>query len=122
MPERNTVFNGEGLMKKIFYKIVLVLGSVMILATTAKTSAMAKTENKECNLNECVEVSIDLKALFDEQMARMETEYWNLVIAQVDNYVNVRSMPSEDGEVLGKLYNNSVGEFISEENGWYRDM
>lgn len=120
MPERNTVFNGEGLMKKIFYKIVLVLGSVMILATTAKTSAMAKTENKECNLNECVEVSIDLKALFDEQMARMETEYWNLVIAQVDNYVNVRSMPSEDGEVLGKLYNNSVGEFISEENGWYQ--
>ena len=120
MPERNTVFNGEGLMKKIFYKIVLVLGSVMILATTAKTSAMARTENKECNLNECVEVSIDLKALFDEQLARMETEYWNLVIAQVDNYVNVRSMPSEDGEVLGKLYNNSVGEFISEENGWYQ--
>ena len=120
MSERNTVFNGEGLMKKIFYKIVLVLGSVMILATTAKTSAMAKTENKECNLNECVEVSIDLKALFDEQLARMETEYWNLVIAQVDNYVNVRSMPSEDGEVLGKLYNNSVGEFISEENGWYQ--
>lgn len=120
MPERNTVFNGECLMKKIFYKIVLVLGSVMILATTAKTSAMAKTENKECNLNECVEVSIDLKALFDEQLARMETEYWNLVIAQVDNYVNVRSMPSEDGEVLGKLYNNSVGEFISEENGWYQ--
>lgn len=120
MPERNTVFNGEGLMKKIFYKIVLVLGSVMILATTAKTSAMAKTENKECNLNECVEVSIDLKALFDEQLARMETEYWNLVIAQVDNYVNVRSMPSEDGEVLGKLYNNAVGEFISEENGWYQ--
>lgn len=107
-------------MKKIFYKIVLVLGSVMILATTAKTSAMARTENKECNLNECVEVSIDLKALFDEQLARMETEYWNLVIAQVDNYVNVRSMPSEDGEVLGKLYNNSVGEFISEENGWYQ--
>lgn len=120
MPERNAVFNGEGLMKKIFYKIVLVLGSVMILATTAKTSAMARTENKECNLNECVEVSIDLKALFDEQLARMETEYWNLVIAQVDNYVNVRSMPSEDGEVLGKLYNNSVGEFISEENGWYQ--
>lgn len=120
MPERNIVFNGEGLMKKIFYKIVLVLGSVMILATTAKTSAMAKTENKECNLNECVEVSIDLKALFDEQLARMETEYWNLVIAQVDNYVNVRSMPSEDGEVLGKLYNNAVGEFISEENGWYQ--
>ena len=29
-------------------------------------------------------------------------------------------MPSEEGEILGKLYNNSVGTFISEENGWYQ--
>ena len=42
------------------------------------------------------------------------------MIAQVTNYVNVRSMPSEEGEILGKLYNNSVGTFISEENGWYQ--
>ena len=44
----------------------------------------------------------------------------NLVIAQVDSYVNVRSTSSEEGEILGKLYDNSVGTFISEENGWYQ--
>lgn len=49
-----------------------------------------------------------------------EDLFRNLVIAQVDHYVNVRSLPSEEGEVLGKLYNNSVGTFISEENGWYQ--
>ena len=49
-----------------------------------------------------------------------EDLFRNLVIAQVTNYVNVRSIPSEEGEILGKLYNNSVGTFISEENGWYQ--
>ena len=49
-----------------------------------------------------------------------EDLFRNLVIAQVDSYVNVRSMPSEEGEILGKLYDNSVGTFIGEENGWYQ--
>lgn len=44
----------------------------------------------------------------------------NLVIAQVNNYVNVRDIPSESGEVIGKLYDDSVGTFIEEENGWYK--
>ncbi len=49
-----------------------------------------------------------------------EDFFRNLVIAQVNDYVNVRSMPSEEGEILGKLYNNSVGTFLGEENGWYQ--
>lgn len=49
-----------------------------------------------------------------------EELFRNLVIAQVNDYVNVRSLPSEEGEIVGKLYNNSVGTFISEENGWYQ--
>lgn len=43
----------------------------------------------------------------------------SLVIAQVNDYVNIRSIPSEDGEILGKLYDDSVGTFQGEENGWY---
>ena len=46
-------------------------------------------------------------------------DFSNLVIAQVNDYVNVRSIPSEEGEILGKLYDDSVGEFISEQDGWY---
>jgi len=49
-----------------------------------------------------------------------EDLFRQLVIAQVTNYVNVRSLPSEEGEIIGKLYNNSVGTFISEEDGWYQ--
>ncbi len=50
---------------------------------------------------------------------REEKTFRSLVIAKVNDYVNVRSMPSEEGEILGKLYDKSVGEFISEEDGWY---
>ena len=51
---------------------------------------------------------------------REEEGFKSLVIAQVNDYVNVRSMPSEEGEILGKLYDKSVGEFIEEEDGWYK--
>lgn len=62
--------------------------------------------------------------LTDEQIAQAaqieEDKYFSsLVIAKVNDYVNVRSRPSEEGEILGKLYNESVGEFISEKDGWY---
>lgn len=49
-----------------------------------------------------------------------EELYRNLVIAQVNKYVNVRDLPGEDGQIIGKLYNNSVGTFLAEENGWYQ--
>lgn len=54
-------------------------------------------------------------------LERSEEEIFkNLVIAQVNRYVNVRSIPSEEGEIVGKLYDDSVGSFIKEENGWYQ--
>lgn len=52
----------------------------------------------------------------EEQAAAEES---NLVIADVTNYVNIRSFPGEEGEILGKLYDDSVGTRIGEENGWY---
>ncbi len=56
----------------------------------------------------------------NELAAKKEEEgFKSLVIAKVNDYVNVRSIPSEEGEILGKLYDKSVGEFISEKDGWY---
>lgn len=49
-----------------------------------------------------------------------EDLFKNLVIAQVNDYVNIRSIPSEDGEIVGKLYDDSVGTFLAESNGWYQ--
>lgn len=64
----------------------------------------------------------DLKAASGAGAASDEEDegFENLVIAQVTNYVNVRDLPSEEGEIVGKLYNNSVGNYIEEEDGWYK--
>lgn len=59
------------------------------------------------------------EAVAKEQAAE-EAIFKNLVIAQVNNYVNVRDLPNESGNIVGKLYNNSVGDFLEEENGWYK--
>lgn len=48
------------------------------------------------------------------------SEYEGICIAQVNDYVNVRSMPSEEGEILGKLYNESAGTVEEETDGWYK--
>lgn len=42
-----------------------------------------------------------------------ESEYSNLAIANVTNYVNVRSAPDTDSEVVGKMYDNSVAQILS---------
>lgn len=52
-------------------------------------------------------------------MTEEEREFSNLVIARVNDYVNVRSEASEEGEIVGKLYDKSVGTFITEQDGWY---
>jgi len=53
-------------------------------------------------------------------VAEGEQDLTTSVIAQVDGYVNVRSTPSEDGEIVGKLYNHSAGEWLGKEGDWYK--
>jgi peptidoglycan DL-endopeptidase CwlO len=48
-----------------------------------------------------------------------ESEFDNLAFAQAENYVNIRSEANENGEILGKLYNNSAATIISKKDDWY---
>lgn len=66
-----------------------------------------------------VEDTVEVIAAEESVSENGAEDFSNLVIAQVNDYVNVRSIPSEEGEILGKLYDDSVGEFISEQDGWY---
>lgn len=49
----------------------------------------------------------------------VKSEYKDTAIAKVESYVNIRNKAGEDGQVLGKLYNESAAEIIGEDNGWY---
>ncbi len=54
----------------------------------------------------------------------VDDEYSNLAIADVDNYVNVRSTPDTNGEVMGKMYDGSVAQVLSTtgsgEDAWFQ--
>ena len=49
-----------------------------------------------------------------------KSEYADIAIAQVDNYVNVRDAAGEEGNVVGKLYNNSAATVEATEGDWYK--
>ncbi len=49
-----------------------------------------------------------------------EEDLSDQVIAVVDGYVNVRSMPDENSEVVGKLYNHSAGTWLDKQGDWYK--
>ncbi len=49
------------------------------------------------------------------------SEYADIAIAQVNNYVNVRAEANTDSEVSGKLYNNSAATVLeTTDDGWYK--
>ena len=98
--------------------IAAVQAEMPAMDTTATVDEKVIEETKEVDIS-----NLDAKILKDvaKKLDRKDEEesFKNLVIAKVNDYVNVRSIPSEDGEIVGKLYDKSVGSFISETNGWY---
>lgn len=84
-----------------------------------ETAVETETETSESETTQ--EVTEEETSEETTETVEEETQdFSGLVIARVSNYVNVRNMPSEEGEIVGKLYDKSVGEFIEEENGWYK--
>lgn len=103
---------------------ILPSGGVgLTLGTGTKLETIA-TEVKKADVQiENIVKTVDKSLLETAEVVKEPTEedtFRNLVIAQVNDYINIRNLPSEDGEVLGKLYDDSVGTYISEENGWYQ--
>ena len=82
--------------------------------TSAGFSALDTYDDVEVESEDETETEIETETQEDAQ------DFSGLVIARVTNYVNVRSLPSEEGEIVGKLYDKSVGEFIEEKDGWYK--
>lgn len=93
-------------------------GIAVVLNDTVLATGAEKTEE---NTTELVQEETKEDANVSEnETPVVKSEYENIAIAQVTNYVNLRSEPSEEGEILGKLYNNSAATIISTEGDWYK--
>lgn len=100
------------------FMICLAAGIFMVQPLTADAAQISLA------LSGGITASLDESAASDDEIAEtldkvVKDNYKGFCIAKVSSYVNVRSEPSEDGEVLGKLFDKSVGTVEGEENGWY---
>lgn len=89
-------------------------GVGLLLANNASSLNHIASDNKNVKV-----ASETVQPVVTAEPVKAEEDFTNLVIAQVHNYVNVRSLPSEEGEIVGKLYDDSVGELLDEVDGWY---
>ena len=96
------------------------VGSFAELASTEDKVSAAPAKKIEDTIVFSKGYTEDLKKAANTGLSEEEESFKNLVIAKVNDYVNVRDIPSEDGNIVGKLYNKSVGNFIEEEDGWYK--
>lgn len=46
--------------------------------------------------------------------------YDTIAMSQVEDYVNVRTAPSTDADIVGKIYNNCAATIVGTEGDWYK--
>ncbi len=84
------------------------------LEDEVKSAFVTVSAGISLNLADCVSAAAAEAAL------GKKSEYADIAIAQVDNYVNVRDSAGEEGNVVGKLYNNSAATVEAVEGDWYK--
>lgn len=89
-------------------------------SNTEEGDSAEETENVEAELD-AANPTIDIKPAAVDVEAGAE-DLSDRVIADVEDegYVRVRSLPSEEGDIVGKLYNHSAGIWLDKEGDWYK--
>ena len=91
------------------------------------TSSAIPTAGFSLALSECV-ADIEEEAVLASAQPKVEendtpvvaSEYADMLVAAVDDYVNIRAKASKDSEAVGKLYRKNVGTVLEEKDGWYK--
>lgn len=114
-------------------RLLVHLGAVfvilMLLCGTGMTAMATNTKNYLDTLNGGVAQIIDPSvnntskmndSVLSEQLKALEEEEEEstLVMANVQNTLNVRSEPSEEADKLGKLYKDCGGTILERQDGW----
>lgn len=83
---------------------------------TAASGKSAVVNQSDAAAEETSVVKTDVSTVREQN----KSEYADIAIAQVDNYVNIRSEPNADSEIVGKLYNNSAAKVHATAGDWYQ--
>lgn len=121
-------------MRKITKRCAAGIFAGVIAFTTFPIGTQAITINKELTMKELlVPVAVNMNDVAIPIEAGIQTDAssnipiipaveqkaaMNILVADVDNYVNIRETASMEGKILGKLYDGCVGMVLSEQDGW----
>ena len=108
--------------------LVAPLASASILASAAlEVQAEAVTAGVSADaVSAALPVEEHPAVVATEARMQEETEspYKDIAISQVENYVNIRTEPNVEAEVVGKIYNNSSAQILDtvemEDGEWYK--
>ena len=79
-----------------------------------KDAADNTDKNKENETDKETEKAEEKKA------EQPKTVYDTMAMSQVEDYVNVRALPSTDADIVGKIYNNCAAKIVGVEGEWYK--
>lgn len=105
----------------VFKKAILLFLAAGVFTLTPLTAdasqiSLAMSGGMASSLDEAQTSEEDIEAALNKAVT---DNYTGLCIATVSDYVNVRSEASEESEIVGKLFDKSVGDVEASENGWY---
>jgi cell wall-associated NlpC family hydrolase len=91
------------------------------------TSSVAPTAGISLVMNQCA-ASVEDEAIVasaqpdvkDNETLVVQSDYEDLAVATVNEYVNIRKKASTDSKSIGKLYKNNVGTVIGKKGDWYK--
>ena len=96
-------------------------------ADPAEETAAPLPENETEIMTLSDNIDVEIPVVEDEpepEEEKEESEYADLAIADVKRYVNVRTEPSTDGTIVGKIYNGAVAHVLSvvegEDGEWFQ--
>ncbi len=120
-----------------YYRPYLFLGAGAAALVALIVIIVVLTGKKEPDspvMDSAAETTMDAEALREEESRQAQEEaeqreeaerqavvdsYENLGMVHVEGYLNVRKTPEEDGDIIGKMQNNSVCEILGQEGEWY---
>ncbi len=98
---------------------VLAIGEVTVEDLLAVMGSETEDSRAEEVTADPEEVSVEEASVEDTN----EDEYASLAIADVTNYVNVRTQPDTESDIVGKIYDGAVAQILDvagENQDWFR--
>ncbi len=121
-------------MKHKIYRYVVAVAAMTVMSVSTVTSAYAspivaagagkvletpimEPASTNTKAGEAMAEEISAKVL-EEEIEETIAGYTNLGIAHVDNHLNVRETPEEEGKLLGKMTKNAGCEVLDVDGDW----